>query len=87
MVHVKLISCDFEADIDETVLDDMEMVDRLIAFDRGDFSGLPELTAAVLGEHKQALYDALRDEKGRVPTQAFGAAFGEILREVLPKKS
>lgn len=85
MVHVKL-ACGFEADIDETVFDDMEMVDRLIAFDRGDYAGLPELVDAVLGPRKPALYDALRNERGRVPTKAFGEAFGEILREVLPKK-
>lgn len=86
MKHVKL-TCGFEIDIDEAVFDDMEMVDRLIAFDRGDYACLPELIRAVLGERKQALYDALRDEHGRVPTKAFGDAFGELLREVLPKKS
>jgi hypothetical protein len=86
MVHVKT-SVGFELDVDETVFDDMEMVDRLVAFDRGDYSGLPELVAATLGDRKQALYDLLRDERGRVPPKDFGRVFGEILREALPKKS
>ncbi len=81
------LSCGVTLEIDETVFDDMEMVDRLIAFEQGDYSGLPAISAALMGDRKQAVYDALRDERGRVPTKAFGEALGELLREVLPKKT
>ena len=81
------LSCGVKLEVDETVFDDMEMVDRLIAFDRGEYATLPDLVGAVLGDQKKVLYDALRDERGRVPTKAFGEAFGELLRAVLPKKS
>lgn len=78
-------SCGVTVTVDEAVFDDMEMIDRLMDFQAGKYETMPQLIRDVLGAQKQAIYDALRDEHGRVPTRAFGQVFGEILAEALPK--
>ena len=78
-------SCGVTVTVDEAVFDDMEMIDRLTDFQAGRYEAMPELIRDILGDQKQAIYDALRNEQGRVPTKAFGQVFGEILAEALPK--
>ena len=80
-------SCGVTVTVDETVFDDMEMLDRLLEFQQGQYESLPLIIRDILGDQKKAVYDALRDERGRVPTKAFGAVFDEILSEALPKNA
>ncbi|MCR4711475.1 MAG: hypothetical protein K5707_04175 [Clostridia bacterium] len=58
----------FEFELDEAVLDDMELLENLIALDKGEWQVLPAIVQGILGaEQKQKLYDYCRDEKtGRV---------------------
>ena len=69
--------------VDDNVFDDMEVIDALAEMQKGDVgfvSGYPMLVKKVLGdEQRKTMYDALRDENGRVPVQAVGETMGEIL--------
>lgn len=58
----------FEFELDEVALDDMELLENLIALDKGEWQFLPAIVQGILGaEQKQKLYDYCRDEKtGRV---------------------
>jgi hypothetical protein len=68
----------FEFEYDEQRLDDMEFIEVAAAADE-NVTVLPKLLDMVLGkEQKQRLYDHLRAEDGRVPTQAVGDAMEEI---------
>ena len=68
----------FEFEFDELRLDDMEFVELAAAVDE-NVTLLPKLLNMVLGEEqKKRLYDHLRTEDGRVPTQAVADAMEEI---------
>lgn len=61
----------FDFEIDEDALDDMELLEDLCALDRGELDVLPAVLGRIIGENqKKALYDHVRNEKGRVPTTA-----------------
>lgn len=76
----------FSWEIDPEAYDDMEMIDDLAALDAGDGGALLRVSDRLLGaEGKRALYDHLRDDRGRVPRKAFGEAMAEIIRESIPK--
>lgn len=80
MTKIKL-SCGFEAELDETIIQaDMELLDDLRAVDRGDGMALSRVTDQLLGEHKAALYDKLRDKTGKVPPGKVREALVEILK-------
>lgn len=86
MKHVKT-SAGFEAELDEGCFDDMELFDAIVAMQNGDGTKLPTVVDKILGEEKPALYDFLRDEKGRVPTKAVSEAITEIIQELSPKNA
>lgn len=68
----------FKFEFDELKLDDMEFIE-MVAGVEDDVTLLPKLLNLVLGkEQKQKLYDHLRTEDGRVPTQAVSEAMEEI---------
>lgn len=68
----------FKFEFDELKLDDMEFIE-MVAGVEDDVTLLPKLLNLVLGkEQKQKLYDHLRTEDGRVPTQAVSDAMEEI---------
>lgn len=68
----------FEFEYDEQRLDDMEFIEVAAAVDE-NVTLLPKLLNMVLGEEqKKRLYDHLRTEDGRVPTQAVADAIEEI---------
>lgn len=68
----------FEFEFDELRLDDMEFIEVAAAVDE-NVTLLPKLLTMVLGEEqKKRLYDHLRTEDGRVPTQAVADAIEEI---------
>lgn len=68
----------FVCEIDERALDDMELLEDLVALDGGDIRRVPAIAEQLLGaEGKKALYDHVRTESGRVP---IAAAMEEIRR-------
>ncbi len=53
--------------LDEECFDDMELIEKLIAIEKGDLTGLPAAVDMIFGAEKERFYNALRNEKGRVP--------------------
>lgn len=57
----------FQYKIAASAADDMELLENLVAIDKGDITKVPAAIDAILGEEqKKALYDHLRGEDGRV---------------------
>ena len=70
----------FEVEIDETCMDDMELLDEIVALRDGDITVYPGIVRRIMSaEDKKRLYDHIRDEAtGRVPTSAFAAEVTDI---------
>ena len=69
--------------IDETVLDDIELLDDMVSTDEGDAMALSPICSKLLGKtEKKKLYDSLRNEQGRVPATAVVPAVVEILTKL-----
>ena len=67
----------FELTIDDVVLDDMELVDLLGELE-DDPMKIGKVVKKVLGDQKNALYDHVRTEDGRVPVSVLTDAITEI---------
>lgn len=73
----------FVFQLEDEAIDDMELLEGLIALDKGQYNQLPETITALLGaEQKTALYDHCRSEKGRVSAKKVMAAVGEMFKAV-----
>lgn len=69
----------FKFEIDETIADDMELIEDIARADK-DVSVFPGVLEKILGkDQKKALYDHLRDENGRVSIKDTVTAFTEIM--------
>ncbi len=71
----------FKFDVDEEVLDDMELIDLMAQYNKGDMYAVSDAVTLVLGEdQKKALYEHIRkgNPKGRVSATAVAEAFSEI---------
>ena len=69
----------FEFEIDEEDLDDMRFIE-LMAQAQTDVLKLPEVIVRMLGEEgKEALYNHVQNEKGRVRTGDIDKLIGEIM--------
>ena len=69
----------FVFEIDETVMDNMELVDLIAESDTDNPLVISKIAKLILGkEMREKLYDHLRTEDGRVPTQLVFEAIGEI---------
>ena len=79
--HIKTAT-GFEADIEDSVIDDMELFDSIAELQAGDIMAVPSVINKLVGEQKKALYDHVRLENGRVPTQAVVSEITEILTEL-----
>lgn len=78
-MHVQT-AAGFEWDMDPDVMDDILVIEDLAALDQGDLLKVPEVLRRLLGETgKQALYEHLKTEEGRVPISAVSAALAEII--------
>ena len=67
--------------IPDNRLDNMELLEALIAIDGGDGAQLPRALDMLLGkELKQKLYDHLRGEDGIVPVSAVAGELAEIMQ-------
>ena len=72
-------STGFEFEIDPDVMRDMEVIE-LIAATAEDGSKMPKMLTAMLGEsQKAALYDHVRNDKGRVLFDDVNREMEEIL--------
>lgn len=76
-------STGFAWQVEEEALDDMELLDALVAWDNGAGEASSTVCLHLLGKQQRAaLYDHLRDENGRVKLTAAVAAVNEILAEI-----
>jgi len=70
----------FEFEIDEAALDDMELLDALVAIDDGRTDQVSKVCVQLLGKEQRArLYEFLRGENGRVRATEVNEALVEIL--------
>lgn len=73
----------FAVDIDEAALDDMELLDMLMATSGDNVRHLPAILGKLLGEEgKRRLYDHVRTPEGRVPYAAIDRELTEIFSAV-----
>lgn len=84
--HIKT-NTGFEADIDDSCLDDMELFEAVADLQSGNVLAISTVIKKLCGEHKKALYDHCRLESGRVPTQAVTEEITEIFNELNAKNS
>ena len=69
----------FKFDVDPEILDDMELIDALAKVQGEDATAISVVVQKIFGEdQRQALYDSVRTENGRVPIQSVVNAVVEI---------
>lgn len=74
------LKCGFSCEIEEDAMDDMELLDDLAAVDDGKIWRVKNILQRLMGEEKQKeLYEALRDENGRVSVTNVSGALGELM--------
>jgi len=73
----------FIYEVDTIVLDDMELMDAIAAAQGEDPLQISTVVLKVLGkEQRKKLYDHLRTEDGRVPTEAVSEIVGKIMENL-----
>lgn len=76
-------STGFAWKIEEDALDDMELLDALVEWDKGKGEASSDVMLHLLGkDQRAALYDHLRGENGRVRATAAVTAVNEILSSI-----
>jgi len=80
-IHVKGITLH----VWEDMLDDLELLEDLIALEEGDNRASISALKRVLGDEYRAVKDALRDERGIVKTKDVAVFFFAVLDEVRAK--
>lgn len=60
----------FEFEVSDQINNDMELLEALESMQDGDALALAKVARKILGKQKDALYDHLRTEDGRVPIEA-----------------
>lgn len=81
------LECGFTAELAEELFDDIELFEKIVQIEKKNLAVLPELLADVLGDDgKERLYNALRDENGKVKLSAVTEAFFEIVKAAGEKK-
>lgn len=79
-------SSGFSCDVDESAMNDMELLEDLAAIDGGDITVLPGALSRIVGsENKRKLYDHVR-VNGRVPIDSVSQEIGEIITQLGSKK-
>lgn len=84
--HIKT-KTGFEADIDESCVDDMELFEAVTDLQAGNVLVIPTVIRKICGDSKQALYDHCRLESGRVPIQAISDEIADIFNALNAKNS
>lgn len=86
MTQIKL-SCGFEADVDETAIDDFAFLEAIDKIQEGDITAFARIARMLLQpEDKTRLMNMLKDEKGRVPLEKAVKQITEILDQLNSKK-
>ena len=71
----------FSIELEESALDNMEVLDALSDLDEGNPLAMSRLVVKLLGKDgKKRLYDHLRTEDGRVPASAVESAIMELFQ-------
>jgi len=86
MEHIKT-STGFEADIDKSCFNDMELLDAILDIQAGNMLALPVIVSKIMGDAKKALYGHCRDEKGKVGADRIMMEVNEIVDILNAKKS
>ena len=69
----------FKYSVDPEAVSDMEFIEDMAAIMNGETQAYPGALKKLLGEAgKKALYDFVRNDKGRVPIEAVGDIVSEI---------
>lgn len=67
-------------EIDDEAMDNMELIEAIAETKSDSAAGLGKVLSIILGkEQKKKLYDALRNEKGRVPVADVSDAIIKIM--------
>jgi len=69
------------------ILEDLELLEDLIALDEGNNRASISALKRVLGDEYELVKDTLRDERGMVKTKDVGAFFFAVLDKVKAKNS
>ena len=78
----------FEYELDESALDDYELLEDLCELDEGNISKTISVLNRILGkEQKDRLKEHLRTENGRVPASKMMFEIGEIFNSVKEGKN
>jgi len=73
----------FEYKFDESVLDNMELIDALAELDEGKTQYITRVCKMLFGEEQRKhLYDHLRTEKGNVPISEVMKEIGDIFEKL-----
>ena len=73
----------FSIELEESTLDNMEVLDALSDLDEGNPLAMSRLVVKLLGKDgKQRLYNHLRTEDGRVPASAVESAIMELFQSI-----
>lgn len=69
----------FAFTIEDSALNDMELLEALTEVDRGEHGSFPIVIKRLLGdEQKKKLYDHCRDDSGRVPITSIAQEVADI---------
>lgn len=73
----------FFIELEESTLDNMEVLDALSDLDEGNPLAMSRLVVKLLGKDgKKRLYDHLRTEDGRVPASAVESTIMELFQSI-----
>lgn len=73
----------FSIELEESALDNMEVLDALSDLDEGNPLAMSRLVVKLLGKDgKKRLYDHLRTEDDRVPASAVESAIMELFQSI-----
>lgn len=76
------LECGAKLHINRATLDNMELMDELVAVDEGDPTAVSRILRLILSkEDKEALYNALRED-GRVPTSKVIVALKDMFDKI-----
>ena len=78
----------FSIELEESALDNMEVLDALSDLDEGNPLAMSRLVVKLLGKDgKKRLYDHLRTEDGLVPASAVESAIMELFQSIIAGKN
>lgn len=77
------LNCGIWVNIEKEVFDDMQIVDLLAELEDGNGLVISKLSKLIFKpEDKKAIYNALKDEHGRIPVNKFAETFTEIFNKL-----